>query len=76
MQYQLSLLAALAVAGVNAMPNNILARQGVTAKISPSAAAPSGCSQTYSGSFGIAVMNVTAASPAASMTSESSSSHA
>jgi hypothetical protein len=35
-------------------------RQGVTSAIAPKAAAPSGCSLNYSGTFGIAVMNITA----------------
>lgn len=33
--------------------------QGITMAMSPSGAAPSGCSVDYSGSFGIVVMNMT-----------------
>ena len=58
MLYALTIFAALAV---NASPL-VLPRQGVTKIITPSAPAPSGASVNYSGSFAIAVMNVTAAS--------------
>lgn len=47
----------LALAAVNATPHE--KRQAVTERITPTAAAPPTCSDTYSGSFGIAVKNVT-----------------
>lgn len=52
MQYALALLAAVAVVKASPFP------QAVTAAISPTGSAPPGCSPTFSGSFGIAVMNV------------------
>ncbi|KAL9113090.1 MAG: hypothetical protein Q9227_002702 [Pyrenula ochraceoflavens] len=55
MKYSISLLAA--AAAVNASPL-LRVRQAVTSAISPSAAAPSGCSAAYSGTFGIAAMNI------------------
>jgi len=63
MQYKKAFIAALA-AGANALPNNLVARQGITSAVSPSSAAPSGCSINYSGSFGIAVQSITAAGSA------------
>lgn len=53
MQYAFVILAA-SVALVKASPFP----QAVTANISPTGAAPPGCSPTFGGSFGIAVMNV------------------
>ena len=47
----------LALAVVDAGPHE--KRQAVTERITPTAAAPPTCSVTYSGSFGIAVKNVT-----------------
>ena len=65
MQYALALLAAAAGANGLAFP------QAVTASIAPSAAAPSGCAASYSGTFGIAVMNISAtATGAVSQASE------
>ena len=62
------LMAAVVSAVPHAMP------QGVTDIITPSSPAPSGCTASYSGSFGIAVSNITATVPsnveAASQTSE------
>ena len=54
-RYASALLAAVAVVRASPVP------QGVTAAISPSASAPSGCIASYLGSFGIAVMNITTA---------------
>lgn len=71
--YTLTLFAALAAAGVNAMPNNLFARQAVTSKISPTASAPSGCIVNYSGSFGIAVMNITTSLSSSASATESAS---
>lgn len=57
MRHFLALLAFAAVIEASPFP------QGVTGAISPSAPAPPGCLPTYAaaGSFGIAVMNLTAA---------------
>lgn len=66
MQYRL-LLPALA-ASAYAYPNELHIRQGVTAVISKTGTA-AGCSPTYAGTFGIAVMNVTSASGTAAVTS-------
>lgn len=54
MKYNYILLAAAAVVQANpvALP------QGVTAKISPSASAPSACKPSYSGTFGIVVQTL------------------
>ena len=57
MQYSFAVLAAV-VAVVQASPFP----QAVTAAISPSDSAPPGCMPTFSGSFGIAVMNVSTSS--------------
>ena len=59
MKYSTSLLAAAAV--VQASPI-LQVRQGVTQILTPSAAAPSGCTAVYSGTFGIAAMNISSAS--------------
>lgn len=62
MKYNLAFLAAAAVVNASPMPRP----QAVTANISPSSPAPSGCMPNYSGSFGIVAMNITAgAAPAA-----------
>lgn len=58
MRYTFAFLAALAAVEASPVP------QGVTMAMSPSAAAPSGCMPTYSGSFGIAVMNITGSAAA------------
>jgi len=47
-----------AIAAVQASP--VPAPQGVTKNISPTVPAPSGCTVSWSGSFGIAVQNLTA----------------
>ncbi len=52
MQYALAILAAVALVKASPFP------QAVTGAISPTGSAPSGCKPTLSGSFGIAVMNV------------------
>lgn len=57
MMYKTLLLCVLASA-TNALPNYLVARQGVTSKISPSASLPPGCSTDFPGSFGIAVMSL------------------
>lgn len=62
MQYALSFLAAVLAVNASPLP------QGITAAIAPSAAAPSGCALSYPGTFGIAVINATAASGAAQAT--------
>lgn len=59
MKYSFAFLAALAAVQASPFPRP----QGVTANISPQAAAPSGCTGAYSGTFGIVVQNVTAAPP-------------
>jgi len=61
------LISLLAVTGfVAAMPYfEFVKRQGVTAKISPTAPAPSGCTVSFPSSFGIAVVNLTASIAAA-----------
>lgn len=56
MKYSLALLATASVVFASPLNNK---RQAVTAAISPSAPAPSGCMPSYSGTFGIAVMNLT-----------------
>ncbi|KAI9728020.1 MAG: hypothetical protein M1834_007834 [Cirrosporium novae-zelandiae] len=55
MQYALAVFAAVA-ATVQAIPAPI--PQGVTSDIAPTASAPSGCSASYSGTFGIAVQAI------------------
>ncbi|KAK0659942.1 Cell wall mannoprotein PIR3 [Lasiodiplodia hormozganensis] len=50
--------------------------QAVTAAISPSGAAPSGCSASYSGSFGIAVVVISSASSVATSSSMATASSA
>lgn len=57
MQYRVALLLA-ALTGVYGAPYAM--PQGVTEDIAPSGSPPSGCTPSYSGSFGIAVMNITA----------------
>lgn len=54
MKYNYILLAAAAAVQANpvALP------QGVTAKVSPSAPAPTGCRPSYSGTFGIVVQTL------------------
>ncbi len=52
MQYALAILAAVALVKASPFP------QAVTAAISPTGSAPSGCKPTFVGSFGIAIMNV------------------
>lgn len=52
MQYTLAFLAVAAVVKASPFP------QAVTAAISPTGSAPPCCTPSYSGSFGIAVMNV------------------
>ncbi|MCJ1454806.1 hypothetical protein MMC28_005159 [Mycoblastus sanguinarius] len=59
MQYSLAILAL--VAAVQANP--VAIPQAVTASIAPSASAPAGCSTSASGSFGIAVHNVSTSAP-------------
>lgn len=54
MKYTIALLAAAYAVQASPFP------QAVTAVISPSAPAPSGCSMNYAGTFGVAVMNLTA----------------
>lgn len=56
MKYNLLLLAAAAAVQASPFP------QGVTAKLTPSGAAPSGCTGGYNGTFGVVVMNMTMAS--------------
>lgn len=63
MKFSLTLLAAVAAVQASPFP------QGVTSKISPSAPAPSGCTGSYSGTFGIVVMNITSASGAQAVSS-------
>ncbi|MCJ1368479.1 hypothetical protein MMC16_007623 [Acarospora aff. strigata] len=58
MQYALAILAV--VAGVKASPFP----QAVTAAISPTGSPPPGCTPSLSGSFGIAIMNVSTSSSA------------
>lgn len=67
MHFRTVIIAAI-IAGADAFPNNLIARQGVTAAISPSSPAPSGCSISYSGSFGIAVQSITVGAPATTQT--------
>ncbi|KAF9640325.1 putative covalently-linked cell wall protein [Lasiodiplodia theobromae] len=50
--------------------------QAVTAAISPSGAAPSGCSASYSGSFGIAVVVISSASGVTTLSSMATASNA
>lgn len=59
LKYSLALLAAIAAVEASPFP------QAVTAAISPSSPAPSGCLPTFTGSFGIVNVNVTATSGAA-----------
>lgn len=59
-----SIVTAVLAVGVNALPNKVVARQGVTAIISPSVPSPVGCTANYVGSFGIAVLAITAGAPA------------
>ena len=54
--------AAIALVAISAHAAPAPAPQGVTAVITPTKSAPSGCLPTYSGTFGIAVMNITATS--------------
>jgi len=61
MKYSIAFMAAVAAVQASPVP------QAVTAKISPSATAPSGCSPTYSGSFGIVAQAVTASSSTAAV---------
>lgn len=61
MQYSFAILAL--VAAVQANP--VALPQAVTAAISPVAPAPPGCSSAVSGSFGIAVHNVSTTAAAA-----------
>ncbi|MCJ1378523.1 hypothetical protein MMC17_001622 [Xylographa soralifera] len=59
-----SVIALLALAaGIHASP--IAPRQAVTASIAPPAAAPAGCMPTFTGSFGIAVQNISMPTAAA-----------
>jgi hypothetical protein len=58
MRYTLAILAAAAVVKASPFP------QAVTAAISPTDAAPPGCTGSRPDAFGIAVMNVTTASAA------------
>lgn len=58
MHYAFAILAAVAAVKASPFP------QAVTAAISPTGSAPAGCKPTFSGSFGIAVMNVTSSSVA------------
>lgn len=60
MHFHFVLLSALA-AVANALPRP----QGVTADITPTIAIPSGCTVSYSGSFGIAVMHIESTSTGA-----------
>ncbi|KAI4113843.1 MAG: hypothetical protein LQ345_005266 [Seirophora villosa] len=60
----LSSIAILALA-IAAYANPVALPQGVTAVISPSAPAPPGCTPSASGSFGIAVQNVSTSAPVA-----------
>ena len=57
MQFTLALVAL--AAAVHASP--VAIPQAVTAIITPSGSAPPGCTPTYAGSFGIAVMNISTA---------------
>ena len=54
MKYSIVFLAAAAVVQASPMP-----KPQVTANISPSAAAPSGCTGDFPGTFGVAVQKVT-----------------
>lgn len=58
MQFTLAILALAAIVKASPFP------QAVTSAISPTDSAPPGCSPTFSGSFGIAVMNVSSSSMA------------
>uniref|UniRef100_A0A0D6QVZ1 Cell wall mannoprotein PIR1-like C-terminal domain-containing protein n=1 Tax=Araucaria cunninghamii TaxID=56994 RepID=A0A0D6QVZ1_ARACU len=63
MRYAYAALAAAVAVQASPYP------QAVTASIAPSAPAPSGCMPNYSGTFGIAVMNITAGAPPAPVSS-------
>lgn len=65
MKYSIAFLTALAVVNASPLPYP----QAVTDQISPDAPAPSGCTDGYSGTFGVAVMNVTAAASGAAVPS-------
>lgn len=67
MKYNLAFLAAAAVVHASPVP----APQAVTALISPSSPAPSGCMPNFSGSFGIVAMNLTMASGSATISQKS-----
>lgn len=60
----LSSVAILALANA-VYANPVALPQGVTADVSPSAPAPPGCTPSASGSFGIAVQNVSTSAPVA-----------
>jgi hypothetical protein len=62
MQYIAVLLALAAIAKGSPFP------QGVSIAIPPKASAPGACSSSYSGSFGIAVVNITSTSNITSTT--------
>ncbi|OCL12729.1 hypothetical protein AOQ84DRAFT_142975 [Glonium stellatum] len=65
MQYVAALLALAAIAKGSPFP------QGVSMAIPPKASAPAGCSSSYSGSFGIAVVSITSSSNIISTTIKS-----
>jgi len=62
MQYALAFAGFVALASANPI---LVERQAVTAKISPTAPAPPGCSPAFATNFGIGIQNVsTSAAPA------------
>lgn len=60
MKCSILLLAAVAVVQASPVPAPVPVPQGVTSQIAPSMSAPPGCMPSWSGTFGIVVMNVTA----------------